>query len=75
MKRYVKTFFVWGALIATFYHFVTRQPMSWWPDTAIIGIFFGALAVIVAARRQIDRENNRRMWAALKALAQRVRSR
>ena len=75
MVFYLKTFVFWGTLISVFYHFVTRQPMPWSPDTVIIGSFFGALAIIVATRRQIDRENNRRVWAVLKALPQRIHSR
>ena len=74
MKFYVKTFLIAGAVIGTFFHVVTREPMPWWPDTFTMAVIFGTLAVIVAVKARTERETNRRLWSGLKALARRLNS-
>ena len=48
--RYVKTFLVSAPLFALFYHWVTIEPLPWWPDTVVMGVFMGALAAFVLMR-------------------------
>jgi hypothetical protein len=71
MKFYVKTFLISAVGFGAFFHFVTRQPMPWWPDTAIMGLTFGIIATLAAFRSRMDRETNRRLWSALKAVLKR----
>jgi len=74
LKFYAKTFVTAGAIIGTFFHLVTREPMPWWPDTAIMGAVFGFFAVLVAVNARTGRETNHRIWGGLKTLARRTRS-
>jgi uncharacterized membrane protein AbrB (regulator of aidB expression) len=60
----VKVFLFWGIVIGLVFHFVTNEPMPWWPDTAMIGAFMGALAVLVAIGRSRDRRANRHLLNA-----------
>ena len=43
--------------------------MPWWPDTVSMGIAFGVVAVLVVSKTRREREQNRRLWKAMKDLA------
>ena len=43
--------------------------MPWWPDTVSMGIAFGVVAVLVVSKTRSEREQNRRLWKAMKNLA------
>ena len=47
---YLKTFAISAPLFALFYHWIAIEPMPWWPDTAIMGAFMGALATFAVIR-------------------------
>jgi hypothetical protein len=66
---YVKTFLVSGLALGLLYHAVTTESMPWWPDTAIIGAFMGALATLVAYGHNRDR----RAWRRWRILARDTR--
>ena len=74
MKFYAQTFPIAGSVIVVFFPFVTRYPMPWWPDTAVMAVTFGTFAVIVAVKARTERETNRRLWNGVKALARRIGS-
>jgi hypothetical protein len=38
--------------------------MPWWPDTAMIGAFMGAMGVLITAGHRRDRRMNRRIREA-----------
>jgi hypothetical protein len=63
VKLYLKTFLVVGVSLGVITHFVTREPMPWWPDTAIMGAAFGTLAALGTFQH---RRTNRLVWNALK---------
>ena len=63
LKLFLKTFLVAGTIMGVIVHFVTLESMPWWPDTAIMGAAFGALAAL--STRQHHR-TNRFVWHALK---------
>ena len=68
MKVYVKTFVIAGVIIPIFLHVVATEVMPWWPDTVSMGVAFGTTAVLMVSKFRTDRETNRRLWHALKAL-------
>jgi hypothetical protein len=43
---YLKAFLLVGLTMGILTHFVTREPMPWWPDTVIIGAAFGTLTAL-----------------------------
>lgn len=47
---YIKTFLISSPLLGLFYHFVTNEPMPWWPDTVVMGGFMGAFATFLTMR-------------------------
>ena len=62
VKLFGAAFCVASVVLGILFHFVTRQPMPWWPDTAIIGAFVGFLvALIVVKAVLIDWPFNRAM--------------
>ena len=61
---YLKTFLIAGTIVGVVIHFVTRQSMPWWPDTAIMGATFGIVAALGVVQH---RRTNRLLWNALKA--------
>lgn len=63
-----------GVVVPVVLHFLAPQQMPWWPDTISLGIAFGVTAGLVAARFKTDRERNRRIWSALKALLRHSRT-
>jgi hypothetical protein len=69
MSFYVKTFLISGIALGLFFHAVTTESMPWWPDTAIVGAFMGALGVITAYQHTRDR----RAWRRWRALARETR--
>ena len=66
---YVKTFMIAGVAIPIALHVLNSNVMPWWPDTVSMGIAFGAAAVIMVYKVRTDRDMNRRLWKAVKALA------
>jgi hypothetical protein len=58
---YAKVFLISGTAIGLLYHAVTKESMPWWPDTAMIGAFMGAMGVLIAAGHRRDRRMNRRI--------------
>jgi hypothetical protein len=66
---YVKIFLIFGVGLALLFHAVTQEAMPWWPDTAIVGLYMGALAAIVAYGHNRDR----RAWRRWRALARDTR--
>ena len=58
---YLKVFLISGTAMGLLYHAVTKEPMAWWPDTAMIGAFMGAMGVLIAAGHRRDRRANRRI--------------
>ena len=66
--RYLKTFVISAPIFAVFYHWVTLEPLPWWPDTAIMGSFMGALAAFVVMRLGFAQRAIRHLWNALATL-------
>ena len=58
---YAKVFLISGTAMGLLYHAVTKEPMAWWPDTAMIGAFMGAMGVLIAIGRRRERRMNRRI--------------
>ena len=58
---YVKTFLISGLALGLFFHIVTTESMPWWPDTAIIGTFMGAMGVLIAYGYRRDRIAKQRL--------------
>jgi hypothetical protein len=48
--RYVQIALITALIMAVVAHYVTSEPMPWWPDTAIFGGFMGALAAFLVMR-------------------------
>jgi len=48
---------------------IASKAMPWWPDTVSMGIAFGVVAVLVVSKSRSEREQNRRLWKALKDVA------
>ena len=63
MKLYVGTFLLVGLTMGVITHFVTRESMPWWPDTAVMGAMFGTLAALGTIQH---RRTQRPVWNALK---------
>jgi hypothetical protein len=63
VKLYWKTFLLVGSSLGIVTHFVTRESMPWWPDTAIMGAMFGILATLGMFQHH---RTNRLVWNALK---------
>ena len=61
---YLKTFLLVGSILGVIVHFVTRESMPWWPDTAIMGATFGTMAALGTFQHH---RTNRLLWNALKA--------
>lgn len=60
MNFYLNVFVLAGIVSGAIVHFITREPMPWWPDTAIMGAFFGAIAALGAIRYRQRFERRRR---------------
>jgi hypothetical protein len=73
MMIHVRTFVISAVVSGVFFHFVTRQPMPWWPDSAIMGLTCGTIVTLAAVRSRAERDTNRRLWNALKAVVRRRR--
>lgn len=58
-----KAFLGFGSAFALIAHFVTDQPMPWWPDTAIMGAFAGLLAALGSWQHW---RSNRFIWDAVR---------
>jgi fluoride ion exporter CrcB/FEX len=58
---YVKVFLIAGIALGLFFHAVTQESMPWWPDTAMVGGFMGALATLIAFGHRRDRLANQRL--------------
>jgi hypothetical protein len=43
---FLRVFLIVGFVAGVVVHVVTREPMPWWPDTAIMGAFFAAIAAL-----------------------------
>ena len=65
--RYLATVLVTAPLLGLIGHFMTAEPMPWWPDTAIFGAFMGALAAFVAMRISHFRKAGRHLRGAGRA--------
>ena len=48
--RYLKAFVVSAPTMALLAHFLTEEPMPWWPDTVMFGGFMGAMAAVAVMR-------------------------
>jgi hypothetical protein len=64
---YIKVFVASGIALGLFFHFVTREAMPWWPDTAMVGAFMGMIAVLVVIGRRRDRLANQHLRNAARA--------
>ena len=67
-RIYVRTFLIAGVVIPIVLHVIASKAMPWWPDTVSMGIVFGVVAVLVVSKTRREREQNRRLWKALKDL-------
>ena len=65
---YVKTFLAVGVTMGVIVHYVTREAMPWWPDTAIMGATFGTMAATGMLQHH---RTHRRFWYALTVTYQR----
>lgn len=65
---YLKAFMLAGVVVPIVLHVFNSKLMPWWPDTVSMGIAFGAAAVMIVYKARKDRDMNRRLWKALKAL-------
>lgn len=61
---FLKVFVIFGAGLALFIRAVTTEAMPWWPDTAIVGAFMGALVTLGVYSYERDRRAWRR-WRDL----------
>jgi hypothetical protein len=61
---YAKVFLISGTAMGLLYHAVTKEQMAWWPDTAMIGAFMGAMGALIAFGHRRDRRMNRRLLDA-----------
>ena len=61
---YAKVFLISGTAMGLLFHAVTKESMAWWPDTAMIGAFMGAMGVLIAGGWRRDRRANRRIREA-----------
>jgi len=61
---YLKVFLISGAAMGLLFHAVTKEAMPWWPDTAMIGAFMGAMGVLITGGWRRDRRANRRIREA-----------
>ena len=68
MMLYVKTFLFVGVISGIVIHFVTRESMPWWPDTAVMGATFGTMAALGMYQHH---RTNRLVWNALKGVFRR----
>ena len=68
MMLYVKTFLLVGLISGIIVHFVTRESMPWWPDTAVMGATFGTMAALGIYQHH---RTNRLVWNALKGVFRR----
>jgi hypothetical protein len=66
VRRYLKTFLIAGSILGVVVHFVTRESMPWWPDTAIMGATFGTVAMLAVYSHERNRRTNQPIWNALK---------
>ena len=71
----LKIFIVFGAGLALFVRAITREPMPWWPDTAIVGAYMGGFAVLIAVSRSLDRRGWRHLRNAGRATRDWLRTR
>jgi hypothetical protein len=67
-RVYVRAFLIAGVIIPIFLHVIASKAMPWWPDTVSMGIAFGVVAVLVVSKTRSEREQNRRLWKALRNL-------
>jgi hypothetical protein len=58
---FLKIFVVFGVGLALCIRAVTREPMPWWPDTAIVAAYMGGFAFLVALSRSLDRRSWRHL--------------
>jgi hypothetical protein len=72
MKTYATAVLIAGVIIPTLLHMVARESMPWWPDTATMGISFGAAAIAIVWKDRKDRETRRRLWNALRDIGQAI---
>jgi hypothetical protein len=63
VRTYLGAFLLVGLGLGVAVHFVTKDPMPWWPDTAMIGAVYGTLAALSMFQH---RRTNRLLWNALK---------
>ena len=75
MKTYAVAFLLAGIVVPTLLHLAAPESMPWWPDTASMGIAFGATATVIVWKDGKDREARRRFWKALREMAARSRQR
>ena len=68
-RVYVRAFLIAGVIIPIVLHVIASKAMPWWPDTVSMGIAFGVVAVLVVWKARSEREQNRRLWKALRNLA------
>ena len=64
---FLKIFVIFGGGLALFIRAVTREPMPWWPDTAIVATYMGGFALLVAWSRGADRRSWRHLRNAGRA--------
>ena len=69
MTIYLTAFLIVGSIMAVVTHFVTSEPMPWWPDTAIMGATFGSMAALGMIQHQ---RFNRQLWSAMKGAFRRL---
>jgi hypothetical protein len=65
---YLKTFLLAGLILGIIVHFVTRESMPWWPDTAVMGAMFGTMGALGMYQHH---RTNRLLWNALKGVFRR----
>ena len=61
MKTYLLAFLIAAPIVGVLVHLITKEPMPWWPDTAIVGAMGGVFAMLLVLQRRLDRRGARHL--------------
>lgn len=64
---FLKIFLVFGVGLALVIRAITTEAMPWWPDTAIVAVYMGSFALLIAFSRGLDRRGWRHLRNAGRA--------
>jgi hypothetical protein len=62
VKVYIRAFVIGAAAVGLLGHFMTAEPMPWWPDTVIFSGFMGAMVAFGMLRIAPLRRLMARPW-------------